>query len=227
VGSEESSEIRGQFVGFSKNVGHALTFKILTDDTQKIIHRSQVRLASVGENNLKLDMEAGAVPEQIYIHSKRDHTDPDVVLPTINAFATPFVLDEEELEAHKASAEFPSEPHSPPVDPPSVAMPSPVVKTVNEDEGDESEEDDPPPMMTRPVDDESSVDSDDDKYQRCDWWTGEHDDDYRSPYDNTPLKNMPCVEEVEPDHLQAPHTRADQDKFAFDRLHTGNELEGI
>jgi hypothetical protein len=63
VGSKESSEIRGRFVGFSKNVGHALTFKILADDTQKIIHRSQVRLASVGENNLKLDMEAGAVPE--------------------------------------------------------------------------------------------------------------------------------------------------------------------
>jgi hypothetical protein len=32
VGSEESLEIRGRFVGFSKNVGHALTFKILTDD---------------------------------------------------------------------------------------------------------------------------------------------------------------------------------------------------
>jgi hypothetical protein len=71
------------------------------------------------------------------------------------------------------------------------------------------------------------VDSDDDEYQKCDWWTGEHDDDYRSPYDNTPLKDMPCVEEVEPNHLQAPHTRGDRDKFAFDRLHNGNELEGI
>jgi hypothetical protein len=204
-----------------------LTFKILTDDTQKIIHRSQVRLASVGENNLKLDMEVGAVPEQIYIRSKRDHTDPNVVLLTINAFASPFVSDEEELEAHKASAKLPSESHSPPVDDPSVAIPSPIVKTVSEDEDDESEEDDPPPMMTRPVDNESSVDSDDDEYQRCDWWTGEHDDDYQSPYDNTHLKDMPCVEKVEPDHLQAPHTRADRDKFAFDRLHTGNELEGI
>jgi hypothetical protein len=38
---------------------------------------------------------------------------------------------------------------------------------------------------------------------------------------------MPCVEEVELEHLQAPHTRGDRDKFAFDRLHTGNELEGI
>jgi hypothetical protein len=182
VGSEESSEIWGPFIGLSKNVGHALTFKILTDDTQKIIHRSQVRLASVGENNLKLDMEAGAVPERIYIRSKRDHTDPDVILPTINAFASPFVSNEEELEAHKASSKLPSEPHSLPVDDPSVAIPSPIVETVSEDEDDESKEDDPPPMMTRPVDDKSSVDSDNDDYQRCDWWTGEHDDEYRSPY---------------------------------------------
>jgi hypothetical protein len=27
--------------------------------------------------------------------------------------------------------------------------------------------------------------------------------------------------------LKAPHTREDRDKFAFDRLHTGNELEGV
>jgi hypothetical protein len=104
VGSTESSEIHGRFVGFSKNVGHALTFKILTDNTQKIIHHSQVRLASDGENNLKLDVEAGAVPERIYIRSKWDHNDPNVVLPTINAFASPFVCDEEEeLEVNEAS----------------------------------------------------------------------------------------------------------------------------
>jgi hypothetical protein len=178
VGSEESSEIRGQFVGFSKNVGHALTFKILTDDTQNIIHRSQVRLASVGENNLKLDMEAGAVPERIYIRSKQDHTNPDVILPTINAFASPFVSDEEELEANKASAKSLGESHSAQVKNPNVATSSPNVKTVREDKDNESEEGDPPPMMACPVDDESSVDSDDDEYQECDWWTGEHDDGY-------------------------------------------------
>jgi hypothetical protein len=227
VGSEESSEIRGRFVGFSKNVGHALTFNILMDDTQKIIHRPQVRLASVGENNLKLDMEAGAVPERIYIRSKRDHTDPDVVLPTINAFASPFVSDKEELEANKASAKLPEEPLPTRVESPNEATPPPTVETVNEDEDDDFEEDDLPPMMTRPADDESSVDSNYEGYQGCDWWTGEHDDDYRSPYDNTPLKDMPCVEEDEPDHLQAPHTRGDRNKFAFDRLHTSNKLEGI
>jgi hypothetical protein len=38
---------------------------------------------------------------------------------------------------------------------------------------------------------------------------------------------MPCVEDFEPDHLQAPHTRSDRDKFAFNRPHNGHELEGI
>ena len=66
---ENESKIRGRFVGFAWNVGHALTFKILTDDTQKIIDRSRVRLAKVGENNLRLDIKSGAVLERIYIRS--------------------------------------------------------------------------------------------------------------------------------------------------------------
>jgi hypothetical protein len=39
-----SKEKFGRFVGFAENVGDALTFKILTDDT-KVIHRSNVRPA--------------------------------------------------------------------------------------------------------------------------------------------------------------------------------------
>jgi len=37
-----SVEKTGRFVGISETVGHAMTFKILTDDTQKIIHCSVV-----------------------------------------------------------------------------------------------------------------------------------------------------------------------------------------
>src|SRR6478609_2890816 len=37
-----SNEKSGRFVGISEHVGHALTFMILADDTQKIIHRSVV-----------------------------------------------------------------------------------------------------------------------------------------------------------------------------------------
>ena len=39
--SSKSTEKLGRFVGISENVGHALTFKILTDETKKIIHRSR------------------------------------------------------------------------------------------------------------------------------------------------------------------------------------------
>ena len=38
-------EKSGRFVGISENVGHALTYKILTDDSQKVIHRSVARSA--------------------------------------------------------------------------------------------------------------------------------------------------------------------------------------
>ena len=41
----DSREKRGRFVGISEHVGHALTYKILTDDTKRVIHRSNVRLA--------------------------------------------------------------------------------------------------------------------------------------------------------------------------------------
>jgi hypothetical protein len=39
----ESPELPGRMVGFSETVGHAMTYKILTEDTQKIIHRANVR----------------------------------------------------------------------------------------------------------------------------------------------------------------------------------------
>jgi hypothetical protein len=41
----DSCEKRGHFVGISESVRHAMTFKILTDDTLKVIHQSNVRLA--------------------------------------------------------------------------------------------------------------------------------------------------------------------------------------
>ena len=45
----ESKEGKGRFVGFGESVGDVLTFKVLTDDTNKIIYRSAVRSA-VPEN---------------------------------------------------------------------------------------------------------------------------------------------------------------------------------
>jgi hypothetical protein len=41
----DSREKRGHWVGIAEHVGHAMTFKILTDDTCKIIHRLNIRSA--------------------------------------------------------------------------------------------------------------------------------------------------------------------------------------
>ncbi len=100
IGSVKSSEIRGRFVGFAWNVGHALTFKVLTDDTKKIICRSRLRLAKDGENNLKLDTLAGAVPRREFINSRHDKQD-NFVLPTIDLSKSPFTVDTEVVPPEK------------------------------------------------------------------------------------------------------------------------------
>jgi hypothetical protein len=62
----ESKELRGQWVGVSKNVGHFMTYKILTDDTRQIIHRSNIRSAAdPNARNLCLDPLNDAPPEVI------------------------------------------------------------------------------------------------------------------------------------------------------------------
>ena len=72
-----SNEKSGRFVGISEHVGHALTFKILTDDTQKIIHRSVVRSATNPETrNLRADPPLDAEPQQ-HIQSFIDNDEND------------------------------------------------------------------------------------------------------------------------------------------------------
>jgi hypothetical protein len=53
----QNVEKKGCFVGFSKDVGHVLTYKILTDDTRKILHRSIVRQVE-SQPNRCLDPDA-------------------------------------------------------------------------------------------------------------------------------------------------------------------------
>ena len=60
-----SNEKPGRFVGISEHVGHALTFMILTDDTQKIIHRSVVRSANNPDaRNLRADTPPDKEPQE-------------------------------------------------------------------------------------------------------------------------------------------------------------------
>ncbi len=55
----ESSEAKGNFVGFGDSVGDALTFKVLTNDTQRVLFRSSVRSAIKSHPNLRLDPTNG------------------------------------------------------------------------------------------------------------------------------------------------------------------------
>jgi len=48
----------GRFVGFGESVGDALTFKILTDDTQKIMYRSSIRTALFEEEREDIGKQA-------------------------------------------------------------------------------------------------------------------------------------------------------------------------
>ena len=74
-------EIKGRFVGFSHDVGHHFTFKVLTDDTRKIIHRSVLRKADTGRN-LRIDVDPDDPNMKQFVHSKRPTTDGEQRLPT-------------------------------------------------------------------------------------------------------------------------------------------------
>jgi hypothetical protein len=65
----ESPEALGYFVGISTHCGHAMTFKVLTADTNKVILRSQVRPADDPlRPNLRLtDLFDGEPPSRIYV----------------------------------------------------------------------------------------------------------------------------------------------------------------
>jgi len=54
----DSREAKGYMVGIAEHVGHQLTYKVLTDDTRKVIYRSELKSASKGRN-LRLDLLSG------------------------------------------------------------------------------------------------------------------------------------------------------------------------
>ena len=51
---QDTTEGRGHWVGIAEHVGHIMTYKILTDDTHKVIHRSNVRPVSSDAPNYHL-----------------------------------------------------------------------------------------------------------------------------------------------------------------------------
>ena len=64
----ESGEKCGRFVGIAEHVEHAMTYKILTDDTKRVICRSNVHPADDPlAPNLRLDLSDGETEKTEYI----------------------------------------------------------------------------------------------------------------------------------------------------------------
>jgi hypothetical protein len=105
----DTHEKRGHFVGISETVGHAMTFKILTDNTLKVIHRSNVRSAlNPDEKNLRLDpLEPSDVANPI-VKSRHDSADDGEILPPmpvidpLELIGRTFLMDKEDGQRHRA-----------------------------------------------------------------------------------------------------------------------------
>jgi Reverse transcriptase (RNA-dependent DNA polymerase) len=68
----ESKERRGHWVGVAENWGHAMTWKIRTDDTRKIIYHSSVRPATSDSPNYRLGPLHGEEIANPIIKSNKD-----------------------------------------------------------------------------------------------------------------------------------------------------------
>ena len=85
----ESKEGYGRIVGISEHVGNALTWKILTEDTHKVIYRSRVRPADPDDPNLRAAMIGGedsdSTPTNTSKFVKSRHDNPEGGTVTGNA----------------------------------------------------------------------------------------------------------------------------------------------
>ena len=81
--NHDTDEQAGHFVGFSETVGHPMTYKVLTEDTHKIIYRSRIRLATL-DPNFQLDPPM----DEVFRDNKADeddlHDPPELVPRTVN-----------------------------------------------------------------------------------------------------------------------------------------------
>ena len=97
----DSREAKGNFVGISETVGHAMTYKILTQDTLKIIHRSNVRPVTSADPNRRVDLLDGEEIKEAIIKTPDK---PSVVFSPTDLVGKTFLLpfDEEIGERHRA-----------------------------------------------------------------------------------------------------------------------------
>ena len=77
-----STKGRGRWVDIAENVGHAMTYQILTDDTKKVIYRSNVRSALTKEDrNKRVDLLGGEEVAPIINSSNDEDESPRKPMP--------------------------------------------------------------------------------------------------------------------------------------------------
>jgi len=224
IGSKKQARIRGRFVGFAWNTGHALTFKILTDDTRKVIHRSRLTLANTPENSIGNVNAMGEIGGKPHITFKRDH-DGNVALPAIGAGIDPFTL--EHIPDNPVSLPHTTDQggaedndlEDSPFSQEEVSDQIPVAETVTEggDNDDEYDEYDDIPLLHPRSHTRYESDSDSD--------SDDEGDDY-SPMPEIPLRSRG---ETEGDHDEedlAPHQHSRKPGDQFDPLRGGNLKAG-
>ena len=101
----DMQEKRARFVGIAEHVGHAMTFKMFTDDTHKVITRSNVRSAEDPLSpNLRLDLFDGEEAKQNVITSRSGgESKPMMVIETEELIGCTFLMEPRENgERHRA-----------------------------------------------------------------------------------------------------------------------------
>ena len=87
----DSVEEMGYVVGISEHCGHALTWKILTCDTKRVINRSIVRPFDPSNANIRADSLGGEM-----VHIIKSRNDSDNISDNSNQISTPIANAEEE-----------------------------------------------------------------------------------------------------------------------------------
>jgi len=77
---DASDESAGRFVGFSESVGHDMTYKILDENTNKVIFRSRIRLATLDPNR-QLDPVDATNNDDVDGTDNDDHANEEVIEP--------------------------------------------------------------------------------------------------------------------------------------------------
>ena len=92
-----STKGRGRWVGITENVGHAMIYKILTDDTKKVIYRSNVQSAlAKGGCNKRVDLLCGEEVAPIIKSSSDEDESPRKPMPIFdsnNLIGRTFLMD--------------------------------------------------------------------------------------------------------------------------------------